>query len=73
MPILFIATGPELTLLARRTEWRAGRKLASLSPQVEISPFPQCGATFLRDCSSSSDTRQEITARFPKRTDDAAD
>jgi hypothetical protein len=35
MPIFFIATGPDLALVARRSEWRADRKQVSLKVQVK--------------------------------------
>jgi hypothetical protein len=45
MAIFLIATGPALALLAKLTGWHSDRKQASLSPKVEVGPFPWSGIT----------------------------
>jgi hypothetical protein len=57
MPIFFIATGPALALLAKRSEWRADRKQVLLNVQVRIDEYSS-------NKSAPPDIRRDSKPRF---------
>jgi hypothetical protein len=65
MAIFFIATGPVLARFAQRTEWRAVRKQASLTPKIEITPQTETNT------SQSHSSDGFGARRAPKRFDDS--